>query len=155
MNKEIQDQVMERLDNYIIEGSAQSGWYTCIKTGKKMRSKQAEEQLKLQAATAELIEAEMAAAADNEERGVDEPQPQPEIAPIDEAAEVMTHRLWVHINTQPKPVKTVRIECEDCGAERMIKPQDQFQVTRCESCQKKHRNKIRTERRRAKRAEKN
>lgn len=35
--------------------------------------------------------------------------------------------------------KLVTINCADCGAERQIKVQDRFQVTRCESCQKKFR----------------
>jgi ribosomal protein L37AE/L43A len=31
--------------------------------------------------------------------------------------------------------KTTAINCKDCGAERIIKVQDAFQVTRCKSCQ--------------------
>lgn len=36
--------------------------------------------------------------------------------------------------------KTVTIACVDCGTERIVKIQDQFQVKRCIPCQKKHRN---------------
>ena len=36
--------------------------------------------------------------------------------------------------------KVATIICEDCGTERVIKIQDQFQVKRCVACQKKHRN---------------
>jgi len=43
--------------------------------------------------------------------------------------------------------RTVTIKCADCGAERIIKPQDEFQVKRCVACQKKHRNKQRAEKR--------
>ena len=35
---------------------------------------------------------------------------------------------------------TTTITCEDCGAERIIKIQDAFQVTRCIPCQKKAQN---------------
>ena len=38
---------------------------------------------------------------------------------------------------------TTTIQCEDCGAERIIKIQDAFQVTRCAACQKKAQNKKR------------
>lgn len=49
---------------------------------------------------------------------------------------------------------TVVIQCVDCGKDRTIKIQDKFQVTRCMDCQKKHRNKARYEKRKAKMKEK-
>ena len=65
----------------------------------------------------------------------------------------MTNKLSQHItiaNMNKQTPKLITINCCDCGAERIIKIQDQFQVKRCPECQKAHRNAIR----RAKRAEK-
>lgn len=56
--------------------------------------------------------------------------------------------------TREHKAKTTTIECVDCGEERTIATQDAFQVKRCEDCQRKHRNKKRTERARSKRLEK-
>lgn len=65
-----------------------------------------------------------------------------------------TDRLKVHIATEATVKgavpKMIVIECQDCGESRLIKVQDQFQVTRCKECQRKHRN----AKRRQKRAEK-
>lgn len=49
--------------------------------------------------------------------------------------------------------ETTEITCIDCGATRIIKAQDAFQVTRCEACQKAVRNAKRAEKRKDKRAE--
>ena len=65
----------------------------------------------------------------------------------------MTNKLSQHItiaNMNKQTPKLITINCCDCGAERIIKVQDQFQVKRCPECQKAHRNAMR----RAKRAEK-
>ena len=65
----------------------------------------------------------------------------------------MTNKLSQHItvaNMNKQTPKLIIINCCDCGAERTIKVQDQFQVKRCPECQKAHRNAMR----RAKRAEK-
>ena len=65
----------------------------------------------------------------------------------------MTKKLSRHItvaNMNKQSPKLIVINCCDCGAERTIKVQDQFQVKRCPECQKAHRNAMR----RAKRAEK-
>ena len=65
----------------------------------------------------------------------------------------MTRKLSRHItvaNMNKQTPKLIVINCCDCGAERTIKVQDQFQVKRCPECQKAHRNAMR----RAKRAEK-
>lgn len=66
-----------------------------------------------------------------------------------------TDKLIEHVSVQAvvgKPVKLTTINCKDCGEGRTIKVQDVFQVERCEDCQKKHRNKLRTQRRREKKA---
>ena len=65
----------------------------------------------------------------------------------------ITEKLINHLtetNIIGKTCKMVKINCIDCGRERMIKVQDQFQVCRCTDCQRKHRNAMR----KAKRAEK-
>ena len=65
----------------------------------------------------------------------------------------MTRKLSRHIaiaNMNKQTPKLIVINCCDCGAERTIKVQDQFQVKRCPECQKAHRNAMR----RAKRTEK-
>ena len=49
--------------------------------------------------------------------------------------------------------KTTTIKCIDCGAERMIKVQDVFQVKRCVKCQKEHTKRRRAEKLKASRAE--
>lgn len=45
---------------------------------------------------------------------------------------------------------TTTIHCVDCGAERIIKIQDAFQVTRCAACQKKAQNKKRAQKKKEK-----
>lgn len=49
--------------------------------------------------------------------------------------------------------KTVTVECQECGAERVVATQDAFQVKRCQDCQRKHRNHKRNERAKTKRKE--
>lgn len=82
----------------------------------------------------------------------------PTAAPVDKGdlEGQITDALAVHLNEEAdkgKNVALVTIQCEDCGAKRLIKPQDAFQVRRCEECQKKHRNAMRAQRRREKRAQ--
>lgn len=71
------------------------------------------------------------------------------VVPVDEVqAEVET--TVAEVTAAPVPVllssgkwaygPTTTITCEDCGAERIIKIQDAFQVTRCIHCQKKAQN---------------
>jgi ribosomal protein S27E len=62
-----------------------------------------------------------------------------------------TYRLKRDLVTKGKS-KLVTIHCVDCGAERQIKVQDQFQTTRCADCQKKFRA---AKRRKANKAAKN
>lgn len=50
--------------------------------------------------------------------------------------------------------KTAVIHCIDCGAERMIKTQDIFQVKRCVTCQATYAKKMRAERAKLARAKK-
>ncbi len=45
---------------------------------------------------------------------------------------------------------TATITCEECGAERVIKIQDRFQVKRCVACQKAHEKATRNEAMKAK-----
>lgn len=68
-----------------------------------------------------------------------------------------TPKLVEHVEIQiisGKPMPTLTtIACVDCGASRTIKVQDVFQVKRCEDCQKKHRNTLRSQRRKEKLAQ--
>lgn len=170
--------VMERLENFILEGSAQRGWYTCAKTGRKMRSQEAIDQLALQSETAkeiaaelelkeadEAAEEEIATAIEAETEEAEDQQALEDWAEIKKDVEDlknqpvptddMTHRLWAHVLVKDKGIKLVEINCEDCGEVRKIKTQDRFQVTRCVECQKKHRNRQRALRRKQKREESN
>lgn len=66
----------------------------------------------------------------------------------------ITNKLLAHIEAMKlagKPIKTVLIKCEDCGRLRMVKVQDQFQVTRCIAHTRDYRNAIRRAKRKSKR----
>ena len=76
-----------------------------------------------------------------------------EVAERSDSEAGITEKLSRHITTanmNKQTPKLITINCCDCGAERIIKVQDQFQVKRCPECQKAHRNAMR----RAKRTEK-
>lgn len=205
--------------NWIEEGTAVKGWYTCTITGKKFRGADAAAQLEKQEVAIERMlqmaaDCEMENEMDAELEFFAEQEPaigEEQAKAIEEAAneeiasadstdtdeEAMTgeinaepvvntatvqvnvdvkgheadtlgavhmtlgndigkitETLMLHIEDEAikgKGVKLVTIQCVDCGADRLIKPQDVFQVKRCENCQKKHRNKMRAERRREKR----
>lgn len=190
--------------NWIEEGTAVAGWYTCILTGKKFRSAGAEAQFALQAELIEAAEAAQAAqeyyaeiASGGEEPEVVEANEQaldgqadredidfnkvdldgltaneaerlaedlnvlnrPQYDHLTQRQSNMSGKLWDHIHSEaafvaaPDGVKLISIDCCDCGVERKIKPQDAFQVKRCAICQNKHRNAVRAEKRKAKRAE--
>lgn len=65
----------------------------------------------------------------------------------------ITSKLLDHIEIMKmagKPVKTVIVECKDCGRRRMVKIQDAFQVDRCVAHMKGYRNAVRRAKRRAK-----
>lgn len=163
------------MENWITEGTAVKGWYTCEKTGKKFRGEAALEQLKEQERQIDLMitvmqDIEMEEEMDEELS--EEVQHKAKMAlvnadmpTVEQVSEVlsssnliidkMTETLVNHValeQVQGKSIKLITINCEDCGAERLIKPQDAFQVKRCEDCQKKHRNAMRAQRRREKRA---
>lgn len=118
------------------------GWFEVDGTKKRMKKEEAiafdearvaEAEAKRAEEEAKKVEAKVARKAD------------PEIG--------MTNKLSQHItiaNMNKQTPKLITINCCDCGAERIIKVQDQFQVKRCPECQKAHRNAMR----RAKRAEK-
>lgn len=150
--------------NWLSEESNR-GWYTCLITGKKFRGANAEEikeemdkfvKVINAAENQQEAEAEVAMAeADQEEEFHNELDNA--VAELGQEDSTMTGRLENHIAArsaahggQPKGVKLTSINCEDCGEERIIKVQDAHQVKRCVSCQKKHRNRIRAEKRKAK-----
>ena len=145
MENLIKHLAMEKLEYYIEEGTANRGWYTCLKTGKKFRGEEARKQFEKQKQTEqrirESLEQEMAS-NDSEEVIVS--------GKVDPEFGDMTYRLAAHIAAYGN-MKLVTIKCCDCGAERKIKPQDAFQVKRCVACQKLYRNARRAELRRLKR----
>jgi len=182
--------------NWIEEGTAVAGWYTCTLTGKKFRSSGAQAQFELQAQLIDQIMGEMAAAseepevveaneqaldgqAEREEVEIDFNKVDLDTLTVDQQERLMedlgvlnrpqydafvqqqsnmSGKLWDHIHseaamtTAQNGVALVEIKCCDCGAKRMIKPQDVFQVKRCAICQNKHRNAQRAAKRKAKRA---
>lgn len=65
----------------------------------------------------------------------------------------ITNKLLDHIEIMKmagKPVKTVIVECKDCGCRRMVKIQDAFQVDRCVAHMKGYRNAVRRAKRKLK-----
>ena len=69
----------------------------------------------------------------------------------------ITNKLMAHLEMMKltgKKVNTVIIECEDCGKERMIKTQDQFQVNRCTCHMIEYRNAVKRTKRRMKKQSK-
>lgn len=149
--KNLKQLVMEELEYYIEEGTANRGWYTCLKTGKKLRGEEARKQFEKQKQAEqhirEALEQEM---APNDSTDYQEPKEEVTVSSkVDPELGDMTYRLATHIAMRGN-VKLVTIECCDCGAERKVKPQDVFQVKRCVPCQKKYRNARRAELRRLK-----
>lgn len=142
--------------NWLAEES-NKGWYTCLITGKKFRGVDAEE---IQAEMNRYVK--VINAAENQQEAMGEiamAEDQENVVVVEQEDETMTHRLENHIalrtaahGGKPKGIKLVSINCEDCGEERIIKVQDLHQVKRCVSCQKAHRNRVRAEKRREKRA---
>lgn len=64
---------------------------------------------------------------------------------------VITGKLYNYILRTPRGVKLVEIYCEECGALRLVKPQDRFQVKLCIKCTRRKRTKKRSQRRRERR----
>jgi len=172
-NREIIERVKQELGCWIEEGTAKKGWYTCQITGRKLRGQEAQEQLQRQReaiARAEveqehelaleqqkLAQEEVAVTAEVSKReavdvATDEVVRQIGIpSNMKEIGNKMTARLRSHL-LQRGGVDLVSIRCIDCGAERLIKPQDAFQVKRCVDCQHTYRKAKRAAARRAKRA---
>lgn len=166
---------MMGFEHWLDEEPNGRGWYTCLLTGKKFRGAQAKAMLEEQRHAMEermseiqieeeKMEAEEQAAREIEEQaeaaGDDQPEEQmmkPEQTGLPQGDQYRyTQRLADHITISRiigKPVKTVAIQCIDCGAPRIIKVQDAFQVKRCPECQRKYRSRKRAERRRQKRLE--
>lgn len=157
---------MEQLEHYIEEGTANRGWYTCLKTGKKFRGEEAKKQLEKQKQVEqqirETLEQEMASSdttdfQEMKEETADFQEMKEEIVVsgnVDPELGNMTYRLAAHIAAYGD-MKLVTIKCCDCGAERVVKPQDVFQVKRCVPCQKLYRNARRAELRRLKKKKQN
>lgn len=169
---------MMGFEHWLDGGPNGRGWYTCLLTGKKFRGAQAkamlEEQrrameervseIQIEEEKMEMME-QIALEIEEQAEAAGDDQPQDQTAEQDQAVAAdlpqddryrYTQRLADHIaisRISGKPVKTVTIECIDCGMPRIIKVQDAFQVKRCPECQRKHRNRKRAERRRQKQLE--
>ena len=119
------------------------GWYLVDGAKKRMKREEA-------------IAFDEARVAEAEAKRAEEEAKKVEVKKVTRKADPeigMTNKLSQHItiaNMNKQTPKLITINCCDCGAERIIKIQDQFQVKRCPECQKAHRNAMR----RAKRAEK-
>ena len=171
-----------KLDNWIIEGTAVKGWYTCILTGKKFRGTDAIKQFEDQDKLIQIIEdvateieieqeqevfggelsisvsqASVDTSEEQEEYAVEDmpAKTSPQVLTadqMDKMSESLMQYVMLHGNTD-RPIDLVSVYCEDCQTERIVKPQDVFQVKRCPECQKAHRNAKRSERRRGKKSD--
>lgn len=162
MNRHIERAQIEGFTNWLSE-EANRGWYTCLLTGKKFRGQEAKDMIKMQEqaiieweteAKQEEAEHEAQVIADIEQNYLESQEAEEQAKAENDHAEAlilgddgieMTDKLRQYLLTHPN-TKTIVIDCVDCGKKRRIKPQDAFQVKRCISCQKKHRNKLRAKR---------
>ncbi|AZS49237.1 hypothetical protein BpsS140_00044 [Bacillus phage vB_BpsS-140] len=148
------------IDNWF-NPNGSKGWHTCLLTNKKKRGVTVKETLMKQ----EKIMAEIVAMIESEDSNNEEITEFKEDVPFSEdilgnlhgngMTDKITNKLAKHLEdnmTSGKSVKMVQITCieDDCNNTRQIKVQDKFQVKRCVDCQKKHRNKLRSQRRREK-----
>lgn len=138
---------------HVVTTPAVKGWHICDLCGKKLRPK------------------DVPAAVEKAEKAIDDtktPEVGPELPVIqtktiehvgkdtivkENGTTTVMHRDgvgeyddYVKPEIATKKAKTVTIICIDCGDERVIKPQDAFQVKRCVACQKIHRSSARKNR---------
>jgi len=148
----IKELAIERNGGVWISSDFNRGWTSDEVTGNKLRMKKEEHEAKIkeQAQLIQEIEAEQ-----TEEQGQAEEATTP--IELDDAtmnliqgADGTTDRLIHHVVTARVQPKLIAINCQRCGAERVIKIQDKFQVKYCKNCQKEHRNARRREIRRIK-----
>ena len=162
MDKYIERARIEGFTNWLSE-EANRGWHTCLLTGKKFRGQEAKDMIEMQKqaiieweteAKQEEAEYEAQVIADIEQYYLESQEAEQTNTENDHAEALIlddddgievTDNLRQYLLTHPG-TKTIVINCSDCGKKRRIKPQDAFQVKRCVSCQKKHRNKLRAER---------
>lgn len=144
-----------------------SGWYECKKCGKKLREKEVKvlkgdtselpngvtkiggltvNKTDEQTMTMHVSEPDYPnlESPKTEEKAKKEPKPKKEKV-VYEPVTLSSGKVV----TAP----TCTITCVECGAERIIKIQDKFQVTRCIPCQNKYRRKKTYENKKAKVAE--
>lgn len=148
-------------------GEANKGWYTCALCGKKFRGAEAKEILAAAEGIESVTEAltpptgvvgPIEAPGTTEGKGNVTGNTGKAVSFTDKQGREVTIYTSspvypplvspIHKATSPVGLssgkmvtgKTVTIECIDCGAERVIKVQDAFQVVRCTECQKKYRN---------------
>lgn len=149
----IKELAIERNGGIWVSSDFNRGWTSDEVTGDKLRMKKDEHEAKMeeQAQLIQEITAEQV-----EEQGQAE---EATTAPIElddttmdliQGADGTTDRLIRHVATARVQPKLITINCQRCGAERVIKVQDKFQVKYCKNCQKEHRNARRREIRRLK-----
>ena len=129
-------------------GAAVMGWCTCCKCGKKSRQKD----IVKGGQQMDENQVNVSNTVDNTEAGEQTVETkEPKAKKKKEPKEVVTTVLSSGKTTTGN---VCTITCVDCGAERIVKVQDKFQVTRCIACQKKALNKKRYENRKVNRAKK-
>lgn len=127
-------------------GASVKGWCTCIKCGLKKRISKIKEEKGMELHGTDKLGNEFTI---HSSEGAETPElVMPKKAEKPEPVEVTLSSGKV--TTGP----VVTIICSECGAERIIKKQDEFQVTRCIACQKKAMNKKRYESRKINQARK-
>ena len=150
LNNQALEIAMERMGIWVAD-EINKGWTTDMVTGEKLRMKKDEwevkkekQQIVLDEVIEELEQEEMDAQdADMAEIIVHSGEDK---FTIDLAKEDgTTIILKQHVLTVKTPPKLVPINCQECGAERIIKVQDLFQVKFCQQCQKVYRNARRRE----------
>lgn len=156
--------------NWIDPNNCNRGWYTCLLTGQKFRGEKAYNMLADQdQAIADYLKAENAGKdaqdyeqeitndieneiEDDIEEDAEEAQSKKPVALVQMVEVVGGFFTEVHLTPtlnnhkatgNKKQIKTVIINCIDCGTPREIKVQDTFQVKRCPHCQAEHRKAMR------------
>lgn len=135
-------------------GPAISGWCTCEDCGKKMRERDVKKMME-QNAEPQAAPEDPQITPSNDVADVTPETPESDVTPGE--GEEAPKKAKKEKEPKPEPVEvtlssgkvttgpTCTITCDECGAERVIKIQDKFQVTKCLACQKKALNKKRYE----------
>ena len=153
LNNQALEIAMERMGMWVAD-EINKGWTTDMVTGEKLRMKKDEWEAKKE--KQQIVLSEVIEELEQEETEAQD-------ADMTDMAEITVHSgedkftidlakeegttiiLKQHVLTAKIPPKLVPISCQECGAERIIKVQDLFQVKFCQQCQKAYRNARRRE----------